>query len=290
MLLAEAMDRFQVQLEADGRSSHTRHQYRRHLRVFAAWLATGRETPPEVDVVTPEAVARFLAAPVARLCANGTAKKATTANAIRTSVRVFTAYLHKAGYLSQDPGRLVRRAFTSGGPPKALSVNETDRLLATLEAAGTEGERDFVLFHLLLATGIRLSAALGLRADDVDLAAGDIQIRTKGDRIERVLLAPKIREHLEAYLSTHSAGFLFPGHGEAPITRRHAHRLLRGWLKRAGIDRALSPHSLRHSFATTLYARTHDIALVQSALGHKSIASTLVYAKTNRDQLRAALA
>ena len=290
MLLTEAMDRFQVQLEADGRSEHTRNQYRRHLRVLAAWLATGRETPADVDIVTPEAVARFLAATAARLCANGQAKKATTANALRTSVRVFCSYLHRAGFLPQDPGRLIRRAFTCGGPPKALSVNESERLLATLEAAGAESERDYLLFHLLLATGIRLSAALGLRSEDVDLAAQDIQVRTKGDRQERILLAPKIREHMEAYLVSRPTGYLFPGHGEAPMTRRHAHRLLRGWLKRAGIDRALSPHSLRHTFATGLYAKTHDIALVQAALSHRSIASTLVYAKTNRDQLRAALA
>ena len=139
------------------------------------------------------------------------------------------------------------------------------------------------------ATGIRLSSALGLDAEDVDLEEGVLLLRSvKGGRVERVLLGKGISRKLARYLGKRT-GPVFPGRDGCRISPRHAQRRFRMWRGRAGLSRTLSPHSLRHTFAQRLYDQTGDVLLVQSALGHKSITSTLVYARAGEQKLRKAL-
>ena len=104
--LDEALELFLVQLQADGRSSHTVGQYRRHVRLLASWL------PPSVRVeeIGHESLARFLASPQARTRSDGSQKKPGSANALRSSLKGFFAYAHEAGYIAQNPARLIRRA------------------------------------------------------------------------------------------------------------------------------------------------------------------------------------
>ncbi len=289
MHILEALGRFETQLEADGRSDHTIRQYRRHVTAFARWAESIGVR--DVQAVTHEVVARFLSSPAARIRPDGQAKKATSANALRTSLKVFLGYLHKAGITESDAGRLIRRAICSPGPPKTLSPAEQVRLLEVLAAGdGFEAERDHVLFALMLRTGIRVGSAVTLNVNDVDLDAGELTPRCKGDRIERVFLIAKVVEHLRRWLGDRSNGPLFTtGHGGRLTTRQVARRLGQ-WVERAGIKRAASPHSLRHSFATGLYRRTGDILLVREALRHQSIASTLVYAHADGERLRTAMA
>jgi len=172
-----------------------------------------------------------------------------------------------------------------------MSNDEQKLLLAVLaKAKGSEGQRDHALFHLMLSTGIRVGSATSLDLSGVDLARGEVQLQhAKGNRQDRVFLGKAIRAHLKRYLAGKTAGPLFTGRNGQRISTRHAHRRFRLWLKKAGITRPASPHSLRHSFATTLYRKTGDILLVKEALRHRSIASTLVYARGSEEQLRLAL-
>lgn len=289
MVIADALERFLVQLQADGRSRHTIGQYRRHVAALTRWLAASGH-PAEVAALDHETVAGFLASAAARSRPDGAGKKATSVNALRTSLRVFCAYLHRAGYLAQDPGRLVKRALCAGGPPKALSPEEQERFLATLAAAtGPEAERDHALFHLMIGSGIRLSAALGLDVEHLDLAAGEATIHTKGDRSERVFLGKEVCEHLRRYVGDRTTGPLFTAGGTRRVSNRHIQRRFGQWLEKAGIKRSLSPHSMRHRFALDLYGRTGDVLLVKEALHHRSIASTMVYARATAEQVKAAL-
>jgi integrase/recombinase XerD len=283
MDILEGLAKFQVQLEADGRSIHTRRQYDRHVRLFAHWLRTGGHRGA-LDAIDHEAVAAFLASPVARTRHDGGVKRATSANALRTSVRVFFRYCHEAGFVAQNPARLVKRAICGNPPPRALTEDETRRLMATLaEGEGPEAERDHALFHLMLATGIRLGSAISLDVEDVDLDAGQLYLRTmKGDRREVVYLGRAIRAHLRRFISDRTTGPLFVGIHGGRISDRHAQRRYREWIQKAGIARASSTHTLRHSFATSLYRRTGDLLLVQQALCHRSIASTVIYARVSR--------
>ena len=115
-------------------------------------------------------------------------------------------------------------------------------------------------------------------------------MRCKGDRIEKVFLAEEIAGHLRRWIGDRTEGPLFATKDGRRITARQVARRFSQWIEKAGIKRGASPHTLRHSFATTLYRRMNDILLVKEALRHRSIASTLVYAHPDRDRLRAALA
>jgi site-specific recombinase XerC len=286
MTIDEALERFLVQLEADGRSPHTIGQYRRHVRLLSRWARDVGPRSERIEDLDHEAIARFLASPVATGRAGGGRKLATTVNALRTSLKVFLGYVHRAGLIPADAGRLIRRAITSPPPPRALSDVEEQKLLAVLaKAEGFEARRDEALVLLMLRTGIRIGSALGLEVVDVDLERGEIAIQAKGGRRDRVFLGEAIGEHLRSYIGKRSSGPVFPARDGRPVTRRHAERRFRAWVKKAGIRRA-TPHSCRHSFATALYARTGDVLLVKAALLHRSITSTLVYARADEERLR----
>jgi site-specific recombinase XerD len=287
MNIQTALARFLVQIDADGRSPHTIGQYRRHVGAFAAWLAHGRRRLT-VATISHEDVAAFLAAPEARTAAHGGPKLPISMNAMRTSLRVFFRYLHEAGEIGQNPARLVRRALCGVPPPRSLTEAERDRLLTTL--AGTGCARDHALFHLMLATGIRVGSAVALDVPDVDLDRGELRLKAmKGGRSDVAYLGREIAEHLRTYIGDRTAGPLFPGRGSERITTRHVQRRMGEWLKKAGIKTAASPHWLRHGFATELLRRTGDLALVQAALCHRSITSTLIYARVDAGRVRAAM-
>jgi len=290
MHILDALAKFQIQLEADGRSIHTRQQYDRHVRLFSRWLATVGHGG-DVEAIDHETVAAFLASPVARTRPDGGVKKATSTNALRSSIRTFFKYVHEAGYVRRNPARLVRRAVCGNPPPRALTEAETERLMDTLaNGEGPEAERDHGMFALMLATGIRLGSAVALGVEDVDLEGGELYLRTmKADRRERVFLGKGIRDHLRRFIGGRTAGPLFVGIHGRRLSPRHVQRRFRQWVEKAGIGRASSTHCLRHSLATSLYRRTRDLLLVQQALRHRSITSTLVYARLDASRLRQAL-
>jgi site-specific recombinase XerD len=265
-------------------------QYDRHVKLFARWCAAHGHSGA-IDSIDHETVATFLASREARTRPDGGLKKAVSMNALRTSVRVFFGYLHQAGYIRQNPARLVRLAVCGAPPPRALSEEETKRLVDTLAAgAGPEAERDHAMFHLMLATGIRLGSAIALDVQDVDLDNGELHLATaKGDRRERVYLGRAIRAHLRRFIGQRTAGPLFVAMHGGRLSPRHVQRRFKMWVQKAGIARASSTHCLRHSLAVNLYKRTGDLLLVKAALRHKSIASTLVYARLDEGRLRRAM-
>lgn len=282
MRLADALSMFVEHLQADGRSVHTIGQYQRHIALLARSLESD-----DLTSITPIVLARFLNDPAVR-----EGKKAATVNALRTSLRVFFGWCADADLVEKNPARLVRRARCGPPPPRALTVPETDRMLGILAADPTpEGKRDHAMFSLMLATGIRLAGAVALDVEDVDLVRGELRLRrVKGDREERVILGSAIRAQLLVFIGRRRSGPLFLSLRRERVGHRHVQRRLGQWLARAQVAGPATPHTLRHSFATRLYERTGDIVLVQAALGHRSLLSTLVYARADEARLRSALA
>ncbi len=291
MDLARARDAFLVQLQADGRSPHTSGQYRRHLAALDRWLvATDRSR--DLARIDHAVLAQFLVSDAARCRPDGEAKKATTTNTLRTSLRAFFGYAHAAGLVATNPARLIRRARCAPPPPRALSDEEVHRLLAVADVGGTEAaRRDAVMVRLLLNTGLRLSSALGLRLDDVDLERGEIRVRTaKNDAPVTLPLSRAAARGLRAWLRGRPPGYLFPG-DKGPLTRRQAGRRIDAVAQRAGLGGRATAHALRHTFATQLLRRTGgNLLLVQQALAHRSILSTTIYARLEPLDLRRALA
>jgi len=290
MEILDALARFEIQLEADGRSSHTIYQYRRHVRLFAVW-ARDVGLSGDVSEITHEEMARFLSSPVAKTRPDGSLKRATSCNALRTSLKCFFGYLHEAGYLRQNPARLVRRAICGTPPPRAISEADATKLLQTLASAfSPAGRRDHALFHLMLATGIRIGSAVALDVEDVDLGSGDLWLRsTKGNRPERVYLGAAIHEHLREFIGSRTSGPLFQARDGRRLSLRHVQRRFEEWVEKAGITVKVSVHGLRHGFASRLYESSGDLLLVKEALRHRSITATIIYARVSEQRLINAL-
>ena len=279
MQLEHALERYLRQLAANGRSVHTIGQVRRHLRLLARWL--GQEHRPQtLSGIDEDILAEFLTSEVACTTARGGAKTPGTMNALRSSLKSFFGAASLAGWVPRDPARFIKQAICGPAPPRSLTVTEEDRLRTTLaQAEGDEARRDHILVELMLATGVRLSSALGLRVEDVDLDEGVLLLRqVKGSRVERVLMGPEIRALLAEFLVHRESGPVFARGDGNPISARHAQRRFRAWREAAGISRAVTPHSMRHTFGQRLYDQTRDLLLVQRALRHRSISSTLTYA------------
>jgi integrase/recombinase XerC len=287
MNLLEAHGHFQVQLAADGRSEHTKNQYARHVRSLIVWLTkNGRSV--EIAEITPAVVAEFFGSDHARQSARGGLKKATSANAQRTSLRNFFRWSHESGLTAANAARLLRRAHCAPPPPRALHADEQERLRNALaKGTGPEAARDRMLVELLLGTGIRIGSAIALDVGDVDLEHGELALRkTKGNRPASALLPKALARELKAFLAGRADGPVFRA-ASRRVSLRHAQRRLTGSFAAAGIKG--SAHSLRHSYATSLLERTGDLRLVQAALNHASIISTTAYANVDTRRLRAAV-
>ncbi|MCA8948429.1 MAG: tyrosine-type recombinase/integrase [Planctomycetes bacterium] len=284
MHLQAAFQAFLLQIEADGRSPHTIGQYRRHGAALVTWLATRQVKV--VAALTPELLAQFFADGAAKMSCRGGPKKAVSLNAMRTSIRCFCGHLHESGLVASNPARLLRRARCAPPPPKALRPDEIERLRRALaKATKPEALRDRMLIELLLGAGIRVGSALALDVEDVDLAHGELALRsTKGDRPTTAVLPADIVKQLRGFLAGRTTGPVFVA-GDRRLSTRHAQRRLSQWFAASRIA-GRSTHSLRHSFAADLLARTGDLRLVQAALNHASIVSTTIYTAVDRARLR----
>jgi integrase/recombinase XerC len=284
MELSTAVKRFDTQLRADGKSERTRQAYLRDLRKLEAWL----KRDVDVSTIIPDTLARFLAD------GNGEIGSALTVNRIKTALRVFFRFLSDAGYLSENPARLIRSTPTDRRVACYLSVDEARTLLdAIANSDSALAKRDHAMFSLLLGTGIRLGSLVGLNAGDVNLAEQTITIKAKGGREETVFLNARLCKLLARYIKAVSATDgtpLFRSRNGGKLGPRQVQLRLKYWLGVAGITTPLSVHSLRRSFATRLYSKTGDLHLVQRALGHRHITTTEIYVRVEDKVLRKALA
>jgi integrase/recombinase XerC len=290
MKLRDALAQFDLQMQADGRSPHTRGNYRRHVEAFSAWLAKYGFSD-ELDRIRTETIAGFLTSPDAIGSAHGGNKTTVSLNAVRTSLRGFFGWLHAAGITSTNSARLVRRAICTPPPPRSLTDIELRRLEDVLIVEqGPVARRDHLLINVLLHSGIRLGSACALNVEDIDLDNQTLHLRSvKGDRPgARVFYGRTLQDHLVGYLANRPrSGPLFRAPQGERLSKRQAGKRVTHWFERAGIE--ATPHSLRHTFATKLLRKTGDLFLVRDALLHRSIASTQIYVSISDDRLRAAL-
>ena len=290
MELQDATLAFDAQLAADGRSLHTRKQYRRHAAALGRWLARTRRST-DLAKLDHRDLAAFVASPEARCRPDGADKKATSTNALRTSLRTLFAYLADSGLLPSNPARVLRRARCVPPPPQVLEPDDEARILAAIDADGSAtARRDRALIVLLVGAGLRISPALHLRIEDVDLVRASARVASdKNDHAHEVILSPPVVAALREHLADRLEGPVFEGQDGEALTVRHAQRRFSSWLAKAGVTRHVTLHSCRHAFATRLLARCGNLRLVQQALGHRSIASTTTYAQVDVAEVRRAL-
>jgi integrase/recombinase XerD len=281
--LSTAIARFGTQLQADGKSEHTRSAYLRDLKSFRAWLRGSRD----LLEITANTLARYLASEVF------TSKAAISVNRTKTALRMFFKFLTDAGYLETNPARLIKNSRCEQKTPEHLTRSEAKSLLSAIPLNdGPVTKRDRVMFTLLLQTGIRLGSLVQLKVRQVRLGECTLKINGKGGAEQSVYLKSTLRRLLRSYIRSarlNSESPLFPSRNGVHLGRRQVQLHFHHWLQKADIKRNLTVHSLRHTFAMNLYRKTGDLRLVQTALEHKRITTTEIYARVDDRRLKRAL-
>ncbi|AYF99331.1 site-specific tyrosine recombinase XerD [Protaetiibacter intestinalis] len=291
--LGRQLDRYLRQLEIErGLSRNTVAAYRRDLTAFLAALAErGVRDADSLDAEGVRAYVLGLRDRERPLAAASTAR-------VISSIRGFTRFLVEEGVVSRDPAEELAPPKLPKRLPKALSVEQVSALLAATDGDDPVRLRDKALLELLYATGARVSEAVSLDVDDLLGADGTpelIRVIGKGDKQRIVPVGSFARAAVEAYLVRarpllavrgHATPALFLGARGARLSRQNAWLVIRAAAERAGISVEVSPHSLRHSFATHLLAGGADVRVVQELLGHASVATTQLYTHVTIDGLR----
>ncbi|MFJ6547402.1 site-specific tyrosine recombinase XerD [Microbacterium sp. NPDC091676] len=289
MLLDRALDAYlrHVTIER-GLSAHTVGAYRRDLEGYRDWLAA--EGIDDTADITPAVVDRF----VADRASAEPAPAATSLARLQSSVRGWHRFLAREGIEADDPTGRLRPPKTPRRLPKALTIDQVERLLAAPSAEEPLGIRDRALLELLYATGARVSEAVGLDVDD--MAHGEVlRLRGKGSKERIVPVGSYARAAVDAYLTRvrpelaakgRASARLFLGARGAPLSRQSAWLVIRSAAERAQLTAEVSPHTLRHSFATHLLQGGADVRVVQELLGHSSVATTQIYTHVSVDALR----
>jgi integrase/recombinase XerD len=275
-----------------GIADNTLRSYRRDLRRYAEYLDSRGITA--LAEVTELVVAEFLA-----VLREGDADHPplATSSAARTlvAVRGLHRFAVRDGLLPTDAAREVHPPTPPRRLPKALPLDRVERLL---EACGLDEPlslRDRALLELLYSTGARISEAVGLDLDDIDLAERGVLLSGKGGKQRLVPIGRPAVAALEAYRVRSRPGLAVRGRGTPALflnarggrlSRQSAWQVLRSAAERAGVTEPVSPHTLRHSFATHLMEGGADVRVVQELLGHASVTTTQVYTLVTVDSLR----
>ena len=275
--------------------------YRRDLRRYAAFLRARDATDPSrigEDVV--HAYVRHLETLEdddggRRLAASSVARAVV-------AVRSFHRFCARDGFVERDPSEEVGAPRVPAGIPKALDEEEVDRLLHAVTGDEPRAQRDRALLELLYGTGIRISEAVGLDIDDLDLDDGTLRVLGKGSKERVVPIGRGARVAVDAYLRdgrlalrrararpmVRDAEAVVLNARGGRISRQSCWAIVRRAGVRVGLDARLSPHVLRHSCATHMLDHGADLRVVQELLGHASISTTQVYTKVSPERLRAA--
>ncbi len=289
-----------------GVSGHTAAAYRRDLRRYLAFLtARGITDAGQVDTAAVSAFAMTLAAGVPDPAGQGWAQPplapASVARAV-VAVRSLHRFAVEEGVTAHDPARSVTPPRPPLRLPKALSQPQVQAMLDTPAADTPLGLRDVALLELLYGTGARISEVTSLDVDDVDPAlaapAGHtpgLRLFGKGSKERMVPLGSYARRALEAYLVRGRPVLAAAGRGTAALllnarggrlSRQSAWTVVQTAARRAGITTEVSPHTLRHSYATHLLDGGADVRVVQELLGHASVTTTQIYTLVTVDHLR----
>jgi integrase/recombinase XerD len=276
MLLDDAIDRYLLHAKVEqGLAKNTILAYARDLHAFAEYCAE-RELE-QVQQVSSRTVVDFLL----RQARAGLSSRSQARRLV--AVRALFRFLCAERLLSRDPTASVEAPRTTRRLPVVLSAQEVERLLSAPDRKTPLGLRDAAMLETLYATGIRVSELVGLRAADAHLQNGYIKVTGKGSKQRLVPLGEAAVEAIEGYLADvrprwdrgHPA--LFLSARSRPLSRQGFWKRIRRHARTAGLPAHISPHKLRHSFATHLLDHGADLRAVQEMLGHADISTTQIY-------------
>ena len=292
--LTGATEAFCARLSAEGRSPATISAYRRDLALVAR--VAGELTPGIVcRAVTAGLLDKVFSAGAVTESGRGP-RSAASLHRMKAAVRAFFAWADEAGVVDDNPARAIRMHRLPRKLPVFLTTAEKKRLLKELKGrTDFSALRDRAMIEVMLGTGIRLGELAALDMDDIDLDAKHLRVRAKGNVPQVKFIKTDLRTLLRRYLAERrrhgrpEMEALFLSNRDGRLCQRQIANRLAHWLRKAGIEKELTPHGLRHTFATHLYGATNDLLVVQRALGHRDVSTTQIYTHLVDGQLEEAL-
>lgn len=270
-----------------GLSANTRQAYERDLRLFCKTL--GFKNSDALVNVSREQITGYMT----QLKEKGLAA-ATIARKL-AAIKAFYRFMTAEGYMDANPAEVVEAGTKGIKLPRVLSEDEVVRLLNQPDITSAEGFRDRTMLEVLYATGMRVSELISLTLERVDLNMKYIIAFGKGSKERIVPLGSVAAEFLQQYLEkvrpklTHAgrnSNIVFLAFGGHELTRQRFWQIIRAYGRKANINKALTPHILRHSFATHLLDNGADLRSVQELLGHSDISTTQIYTHLTNKRLR----
>jgi len=292
----QALAQFLLYLKVErNASSHTVRNYHGDLRRFIDFMQArvgrtgdGEPTPPAPDEVSYLDVRAYLASLHRRNAKSSVARKLS-------ALRSFFAYLVRQGVIHQNPAEMVAAPKMAQKIPEVLPVDEAFRLMHGPRADAALGCRDLAMLEVLYSSGLRVGELTALNLDSIDAELGIVRVIGKGDKERVVPVGSKALEAVGAYLGRRGEllggkeehGALFLNSRGGRLTPRSVARLLTRYVRHCQLPRRVSPHSLRHTFATHLLDAGADLRAVQEMLGHASLSTTQRYTHLTVDKLMA---
>jgi integrase/recombinase XerD len=283
----EALREFLAALQTErGASPHTLAAYRRDLAGFTAYLRRQGRTAATARVGD-------LSDYLAHLRRRGLGARSAARHL--SAVRGLYRFLLASGEIRRDPTEHLEAPRPPRRLPRTLSVEDTAALVESPDLSAAEGLRDRAMLELLYASGLRASECLTLRLEDLNLTAGYVTATGKGSRQRLVPVGAQALRWVDRYVATSRSGFVGrsdPGtlflnrYGKA-LSRQSLWSVIKRAARRTGLRSAVSPHTLRHSFASHLLERGADLRSVQAMLGHADIATTQIYTHLPSSAVRA---
>jgi len=211
-----------------------------------------------------------------------------------SAIKTFFRFLVSEGKIKSSPARLLETPRISRRLPGPLSQQEVERLLSQPDPNSPKGQRDHAMFEILYATGLRVSELVNLKISNINLEAGYIRTVGKGSKERIVPIGDKAIEAVKEYLSIgrfqvikgRNSPYIFLNSRGHPMTRQGFWKIIKKYGKEAGIKQKVTPHSIRHSFATHLLEAGADLRSVQVMLGHTDISTTQIYTHVTRERLK----
>jgi len=284
--LRDGLDDYLLALRVEaGLARATLAAYESDLSLFLTWLsARGIKSYEQIET---EAIVDWLAHR-----RDSGLQEATVARDL-VAIRTLLRHLVGEGLLERDPGALLRAPVLARYLPQTLSVEDVDSLLSAPKGEEWIALRDKALLEVLYACGARVSEAVGLRTDHLEPSLRVLRLHGKGDKVRIVPLGERAADAINAWLSGRkkmrnaaTRSELFLTKSGNPLSRTDAWRRLKHWALVAGLPPGVTPHTLRHSFATHLLQAGADLRAVQEMLGHASVRTTEVYTHLDSDHLR----
>jgi integrase/recombinase XerD len=268
-----------------GLSDNTMYAYQRDMMKFAEFAAKQKVALAQVERAHVVDFLRSLY--LKKLDSRSVARHLVT-------IRHFFRFCFAEGLIQEDPAANVQSPKFRQSLPEFLSLAEVDRLLAQPDANSTIGLRDKAMIELLYSTGLRVSELCGLKTQDIQMDLGCLRCIGKGNKERLVPVGKRALQGVQEYvtksrpqiLGKQTSSFLFPSRTGRAINRIVFWKILGTYGRKAGLRKALTPHMLRHSFATHLLDRGADLRSVQMMLGHADIATTQIYTHVVEERLK----